>query len=93
MATVRQSQLPDQGSDQFRSSRGRMPRRSAGPVGSFLGSGATSRKAAPAKHSHLEGTTLELDSDLSGDLDVSDQEIEAIARLLGDDLQSFLAKR
>jgi hypothetical protein len=70
-----------------------MPRRSAGPVDSFFGPSATSRKAAPAKHSRLEGTTLVLDSGLSDDLDVSDQEIEAIARLLGDELPSFLAKR
>ena len=59
-----------------------------------LAAGTDVASSAPAKQpSHLESTTFVLDSELSADIEVSAQEIEAIARLLGDDLETILAKR
>jgi len=69
-----------------------MPQRLAEEANPAAGTDAAS--SATAKQPlHLDGTTFVLDSELSPDIEVSAQEIEAIARLLGDDLETILAKR
>jgi len=95
MATARQQQLLDQGPDQFRFNGGHVPRSLPGTVDAFADSNAGTTSVGPAlarQLSRCEGTTLALDSDLSSKVEVCDRELEAIARLLGDDLVRFLAE-
>jgi hypothetical protein len=42
--------------------------------------------------SRHDRTTLALESNLSGDMEITPEEIEVIARLLGDDLKTFLSE-
>lgn len=72
-----------------------MRRSLQGTVSAFADSnaGTTSVGAALAKQpSQCEGPTFTLESDLSSKVEVSDRELETIARLLGDDLVRFLAE-
>jgi hypothetical protein len=54
--------------------------------------GADGKAPAGKPRSRHDRTTLALESTLSSDMEITSKEIEVIARLLGDDLKTFLSE-
>jgi hypothetical protein len=48
--------------------------------------------ASPRKHLRVDEQAIAIDSDLSADMEISAEELDAIARLVGDDLRAFLSR-
>ena len=48
--------------------------------------------AKPRKHLFVDERTTALDSDLCASVEITAEELDAIARLLGDDLKTFLSE-
>jgi hypothetical protein len=57
-----------------------------------LNPGADAKAPAEKPRSGHDRTTFALESNLSGDMEITSKEIEVIARLLGDDLKTFLSE-
>jgi hypothetical protein len=99
-AAARQPRSPDQGPSPSPPARSRARWRCEQGVGTrsaILPShttkpGADAKAPAEKRRSRHDTTTLALETSLSGDMEITREEIEAIARLLGDDLKTFLAE-
>jgi hypothetical protein len=46
----------------------------------------------PRKHLRVDEQAVAIDGDLSADMEIGAEELDAIARLLGDDLRAFLSR-
>ena len=53
---------------------------------------AAGRATQVRRRARVDDRLLELASDLSADLEITAEELDAIARLLGDDLKTFLCE-
>ena len=92
-AAARQPRLPDHGPDRSRPVRRRAPgTRLANLPHLAPNLGADGKAPAEKPRSRHDRTTLALESNLSGDMEITSKEIEVIARLLGDDLKTFLSE-
>jgi hypothetical protein len=99
-AAARHRRLPDQEpsrSPPVRSHARWRCERGAGTCSAILPSHATNPGAdakAPAEKRRWrhDTTTSALETNLSGDMEITREEIEAIARLLGDDFKTFLSE-
>jgi hypothetical protein len=53
---------------------------------------AAGRNTLAQSRLHVDERPLALESDLSTDMEITAEELDAIARLLGDELNTFLSK-
>ena len=92
-AAARQPRLPDHGPDRSRPVRRRAPgTRLANLPYLAPNAGADAKAPAEKPRSLHDSATFALESNLSGDMEITAEEIETIARLMGDDLKTFLSE-
>ena len=53
---------------------------------------ATQRDTAHHRRLHVDEQAITLDSDLSAHMEIATEELDAIARLLGDNFKTFLSE-